>query len=109
MHVSVKGLMGLFGIDFGGLIKEGKVPGVRVEEDDLIFDLEQILPPTHIEGKVVSVRMEGEKIIQIFGGSYAKPVKNMAPEITWPTRISSSLQQAGHERCAFDLHRYGSK
>jgi hypothetical protein len=77
MHVPVKGLMGLFGIDLGGLIKEGKVPGVEAQEDDLILDLEQILPPPHIEGKVVSVRMEGENIIQIFGGSDAKPVKNI--------------------------------
>jgi hypothetical protein len=77
MHVPVKGLMGLFGIDLGGLIKEGKVPGVQAQEDDLILDLEQILPPPHIEGKVVSVRIEGEKIIQIFGGSDARPVKNI--------------------------------
>jgi hypothetical protein len=77
MHVPVRGLMDLFGIDLGGLIKEGKVPGVRAEEDDLILDLEQILPPPHIEGKVVSVRIEGDKIIQVFGGSDAKPVKNI--------------------------------
>src|ERR1700736_1102003 len=77
MHVPVKGLMGLFGIDLGGLIKEGKVTGVRAQEDDLILDLEQILPPPHIEGKVVSVRIEGDTIIQIFGGSDAKPVKNI--------------------------------
>ena len=77
MHVPVKDLMGLFGIDLGALIKEGKVPGVQAQEDDLILDLEQILPPPHIEGKVVSVRIEGEKIIQIFGGSDAKPVKNI--------------------------------
>jgi hypothetical protein len=77
MHLPVKGLMGLFGIDLGALIKEGKVTGVRAEEDDLIFDLEQILPPPHIEGKVVSVRIEGDKIIQIFGGSDAKPLKNI--------------------------------
>jgi hypothetical protein len=77
MHVPVKGLMGLFGIDLGGLIKEGKVPGVRAEDDDLILDLEQILPPPHIEGKVVSVRMEGEQIIQVFGGSDAKPARNI--------------------------------
>ena len=76
MHVPVKGLMGLFGIDLGGLIKEGKVPGVQAQEDDLILDLEQILPPPHIDGKVVSVRIEGGDIIQIFGGSNAKPAKN---------------------------------
>jgi hypothetical protein len=77
LHVPVKGLMDLFGIDLGGLIKEGKVPGVQAQEDDLILDLEQILPPPHIEGKVVSVRIEGDKIIQIFGGSDAKLVKNI--------------------------------
>src|SRR6202171_5149461 len=77
MHVPVKGLMELFGIDLGKLIKEGKVPGVEAQEDDLILDLEEILPPPHIEGKVVSVRIEGDKIIQIFGGSDAKPVKNI--------------------------------
>jgi len=77
MHVPIKGLMGLFGIELGGLIKEGKVPGVQAQEDDLILDLEQILPPPHIEGKVVSVRIEGEKIIQIFGGPDGKPMKNI--------------------------------
>ena len=77
MHVPVKGLMGLFGIDLGGLIKEGKVPGVQAQEDDLILDLEQILPPPHIEGKVVSVRIEGEEIVQTFGGPDARPVKNI--------------------------------
>lgn len=77
LHLPVKGLMDLFGIDLGSLIKEGKVPGVQAQEDDLILDLQQILPPPHIEGKVVSIRIEGEKIIQIFGGSDAKPVKNI--------------------------------
>jgi hypothetical protein len=43
MHVPVKGLMGLFGIDLGGPIKEGKVPGVQGQGDDLLLDLEQIL------------------------------------------------------------------
>jgi hypothetical protein len=77
MHLPVKGLMDLFGIDLSRLIQEGKVPGVGAQEDDLILDLEQILPPPHMEGKVVSVRMEGEKIIQIFGSSDTKPVKNI--------------------------------
>ena len=77
MHLPVKGLMDLFGIDLGSLIKEGKIPGVEAQEDDLILDLEQILPPPHIEGKVVSVRMEGEKIIQIFGDSDTKTAKNI--------------------------------
>jgi hypothetical protein len=77
LHVPVKGLIDLFGIDLGGLIKEGKVPGLQAEGDDLILDLEQILPPPHIEGKVASVRIEGDDIIQMFGDADAKPVKNI--------------------------------
>jgi hypothetical protein len=69
--------MDIFGIDMGGLIKEGKVPGVQAQEDDLILDLEQILPPPHIEGKVVVARMEGDNIVQIFSGPDAKPMKNI--------------------------------
>jgi len=74
LHVPVKGLMGLLGIDLGKLIQEGKVSGVKAQEDDLILDLEKILPAPHIEGTVVSVRIEGTNIIQIFGGSDSKPV-----------------------------------
>ena len=77
LHVPVKGFIDLFGIDLGGLIKEGKVPGLQAEGDDLILDLEQILPPPHIEGKVASVRIEGDDIIQMFGDSDAMPVKNI--------------------------------
>jgi hypothetical protein len=77
LHVPVKGLIDLFGIDLGGLIKEGKVPGIEAQADDLILDLERILPPPHIEGKVASVRIEGDKIIQIFGDSGANSVKNI--------------------------------
>jgi hypothetical protein len=77
LHVPVKGLMGLLGIDLGKLIQEGKVSGVTAGEDDLILDLEKILPAPHIEGNVVSVRMEGASIVQTFGGSDAKPVKNI--------------------------------
>ena len=108
MHVPVKGLMGLFGIDLGGLIKEGKVPGVQAQEDDLILDLQQILPPPHIEGKVVSVRIEGEKIIQIFGGPDGKPMKNIrARKLHGLQKQSSPLQQASHGRCGLDSYRYG--
>jgi hypothetical protein len=77
LHVPVKGLIDLFGIDLGGSIKEGKVPGIEAQADDLILNLEQILPPPHIEGKVASVRIEGERIIQIFGDSSAKSVKGI--------------------------------
>jgi hypothetical protein len=68
--------MTLLDIDLGKLIREGKVSGVTAQEDVLILDLGKILRPPTYEGKVVSVRLEGNTIVQIFGGSDAKPAKN---------------------------------
>lgn len=67
MHLPVKGLMDLFGLDIADLIKAGKVRGVRAEKDDLILDPEQILPPPHISGRVTGIRLEGNNIVQVFG------------------------------------------
>lgn len=77
LHVPVKGLMDAFGVQMDDLIKSGKVPGVQAEENDLILDLEQILPPPHIEGKVTAVRVEHNSIIQTFGGTDAKPAPKL--------------------------------
>lgn len=67
LHLPVKGLMDLFGVEIADLIKAGKVPGVQAERDDLILDPEQALPPPHIKGKVTQVRIEGGNIVQVFG------------------------------------------
>jgi hypothetical protein len=67
LHLPVKGLMDLFGIDMADMVKSGKVRGVRAEKDDLILDPEEILPPPHISGKVTTVRLESDNIVQIFG------------------------------------------
>ncbi len=67
LHLPVKGLMDLFGIEIADLIKAGKVNGISADKDDLIFDPAQALPPPHISGKVSHVRLEGNNIIQVFG------------------------------------------
>jgi len=100
----MKGLMTLLGIDLGKLIQEGKVSGVTAQDDDLILDLEKILPAPHIEGKVVSVRVEGNNIIQIFGASDAPPVKNVrAGNYMFLQAQSSPFREAAHERCGLIL------
>ena len=75
LHVPMKGLMDVFGIAVDDMIKSGKVPGVQAEGNDLILDLEQILPAPHIDGKVTAVRIENHSIIQTFGGTGAAPAK----------------------------------
>ncbi len=66
-HLPVKGLMDLLGLDLAGMINTKKIHGLAVEKDDLLIDPQEILPPPHIQGKVTSVRLQGNDIVQIFG------------------------------------------
>jgi hypothetical protein len=67
LHLPVKGLMDLLGIDIADLVKTGKVRGVKVEKDDLLLDAETLLPPPHIAGRVTEVHLEPNNIVQLFG------------------------------------------
>jgi hypothetical protein len=67
LHLPVKGMMDLFGLDIADLIKNGKVRGVQVEKDDLILDPGEILPSPRISGRVTAIRLEGNNIVQVFG------------------------------------------
>jgi hypothetical protein len=73
LHLPVKGLMDLFGLDIADLIKTGKVRGVKAEKDDLILDPGEILPPPRISGQVTAIRLEGNNIVQIFGAPEKYP------------------------------------
>jgi hypothetical protein len=66
-HVPVKGIMDLLGVKIANLISTKKVRGIRVDGDDLLIDVQQILPPPRIEGRVTSVRIEGRQLVQVFG------------------------------------------
>jgi hypothetical protein len=72
LHVPVKGLMDLFGIEIDDLIKNGKVPGVEAQKEDLLLNLEEVLPPPHIQGPVTDIHVEGGYMVSVIG----KPDKN---------------------------------
>ncbi len=78
LHLPLKGIMDLFGVEIADLIKTGKVRGVKAEKDDLILDPETALPPPHIVGRLTSVHFEGDSIVQIFGEPQKYPWKNVA-------------------------------
>jgi hypothetical protein len=67
LHVPVKGIMNLFGVEIADLIKSGKIPGVESREDDLILDPALVFPPPHMEGKVTAIRIEGDRLVIAFG------------------------------------------
>ncbi|HKT24116.1 MAG TPA: hypothetical protein VJR04_05905 [Terriglobales bacterium] len=67
LHLPVKGLMDLLGIDLADLIKTGKVRGIEIQKDDLVLDPEKLLPPPHVLGRVTAVQVHAGQIVQIFG------------------------------------------
>jgi hypothetical protein len=67
MHLSVKGMMGLFGIALADVVNTSKIDGMDTDKNDLLMDLGKLLPPPHIQGKVADVKIENNSIITIFG------------------------------------------
>jgi hypothetical protein len=76
LHVPVKKIMSLFGVEMSDLIKNGKIPGVETHEDDLILDPALVFPPPHMHGKVTAIRIQGDTIVLNFGDKN-KPAKNL--------------------------------
>jgi hypothetical protein len=66
-HMSVKGLMKLFGLDMANLVNTRKTRGISVDDNDMILDPARMLPPPQMRGRITAVRVEGDQIIQIFG------------------------------------------
>jgi hypothetical protein len=67
LHVPVKGIMNLFGVEIADLIKNGKLPGVEARGDDLVLDPSLVFPAPHMEGSVTGTRIEGNTIVLTFG------------------------------------------
>jgi len=70
-HLRVKGIMDLLGVKMADLVKANNVAGVRIEENDLVLDPSRILPPPRIQGRISAVRVQGNQIVQTFGGGSA--------------------------------------
>ncbi len=67
LHVPVKGMMGLFGIELANVVNTSKIEGMDTDKNDLLMDLGTLLPPPHIRGKVSGVRIEKDVIVIVFG------------------------------------------
>jgi hypothetical protein len=63
----VNPLMKLLGLEMDDLLKVKPGHGVTVEDNDLILDPQQLVPPPLIRGKVTAVRVADDAIVQTFG------------------------------------------
>ncbi len=67
LKVPVKGLFGLFGIKVGDLVDAKGAKGVTVDGNNLILDIETLLPPPRKRGKVTKVEVSGSDLALTFG------------------------------------------
>lgn len=73
-HLPVKGLMKLLGLDMAKLINTRNTRGISVDDNDIILDPALMLPPPKMRGRIAAVRIEGDEIIQTFGGEKRQAV-----------------------------------
>jgi hypothetical protein len=66
-HLPVRGLLRFLKLNLGTLVDLTRARGVEERDDDLVLSPDRMLPPPRIEGRISSVRVEGGKLIQVFG------------------------------------------
>jgi len=69
LGLHVDQLMNGLGLTLDKIIDLRKAKGASVKGNDILLDPNAILPPPTMEGSITSVRVEGNQIIQNFGGA----------------------------------------
>jgi hypothetical protein len=72
LHLPVKGLMDLLGIDTQQMLNTKKVEGVTVDKDDLILDPGKLMPPPEMHGHLTDLKIENGAIDLTFGPENGK-------------------------------------
>lgn len=76
-------LMKFLGLSLEKLLDLRGAKGATVHGNDILLDPAKILPPPTIEGRVVSVRVDGDEVVQAFGETHPHPpVQALVPPDT---------------------------
>jgi len=66
LHIPVKGLMDLLGVETVTLLNTKKVAGLAVDKDDLLLDPEKIFPPPQIHGHLTRIAVQDAGVVLEF-------------------------------------------
>jgi hypothetical protein len=72
--VPVNPLLKAFGMEMDDLLKVDPGRGIRVEKNDLLLDAARLLPPPAMHGTITAVRIERNRMIQVFGSGQPRPL-----------------------------------
>jgi hypothetical protein len=68
LGVDGNGLMRAFGLSLQKILDVKKARGVSVRGNDLYLNPSQLLPPPAFEGTLTGIRIDGDQLVQTFGG-----------------------------------------
>jgi hypothetical protein len=86
-HTKILGLpmdrvMKGLGLALDEIINLRKAKGASLVGNDILLDPEKILPPPAIEGRLTSVRVEGDQVVQVFGPTPGAASTLVPPDTT---------------------------
>ena len=77
--IPVRGLMSLFGLRMGRFVNLQGARGVAFDGNDMLLTVDQILPPPLIKGRLASVALDGNRMVQIFRPASGTAAPRMQP------------------------------
>jgi hypothetical protein len=83
MGMNGEKLMKFLGLSLEKILDLSGATGATVHGNDIFLDPRKIIPPPEIEGRVVSVRVDGDEMVQAFGKMEPhEPVRALVPPDT---------------------------
>jgi hypothetical protein len=73
--VPLRPVMSLFRIKMDNLVKTAPGSGVETDGNDLIVDPGVVIPAPSVRGRLTSVRIEGNQMVQTFGRGKGEPMR----------------------------------
>jgi len=74
-----RGFLSFLGIELDDLVHVKNRPGVRVDGNDFVLGAAGLVPPPRIEGRLTTVRVEQNRLVQFFGPGRSAPLKPPDP------------------------------
>jgi hypothetical protein len=76
-----KGLLRAVNLRLEDLLDLSGGKGARVEGNDLILNPLEILPPPRIAGRLTAIRVQGDRIVQVFGDADRPDPEPLTPSV----------------------------
>lgn len=78
-----KGLLSFLGIELADMVHVTNRPGVGIDRDDFVLNAEGLVPPPRIEGRLAQVRVEQNRLVEVFGPGHSAALNPPDPSANY--------------------------